>query len=51
MVNYRYALDDIEANHEAYMQDGRIAMSAEVRAMTKGLAEAAGRPLRRMGTG
>jgi len=34
MVNYRYALDEIEANHEAYMQDGRIAMSAEVRAMT-----------------
>ncbi|HEY5597947.1 MAG TPA: malonyl-CoA decarboxylase [Kiloniellales bacterium] len=51
MVNYRYVLDDIEANHEAYVKDGRIAMSAEVRAMTKGLPETSRRPPRRIGLG
>lgn len=34
MVNYRYGLDEIEANHEAYMKNGRIAMSSDVRALT-----------------
>jgi malonyl-CoA decarboxylase len=51
MVNYRYGLDEIEANHEAYMKDGRIAMSAEVRAMTKGLVDSGGQPLRLTGRG
>jgi malonyl-CoA decarboxylase len=48
MVNYRYGLDEIEVNHEAYMKDGRIAMSAEMRAMTKGLTDAGGQSLRRV---
>jgi len=37
MVNYRYDLDHIEANHEAFMKDGRIAMSGEVRALARPL--------------
>ncbi len=39
MVNYRYLVGDIEKNHEAYLQGGRVVMSAEVR----GLAKQAGR--------
>ncbi len=35
MVNYCYRLGDIEKNHETYMQRGRIAMSAEVKALAK----------------
>jgi malonyl-CoA decarboxylase len=35
MVNYRYDPDDIEVNHEAFVKDGRIAMSSEVRALTR----------------
>ena len=31
MVNYLYALDRIEANHEAYAEKGRVAASAAVR--------------------
>lgn len=31
MVNYRYALEDLEANLEAFAAEGRIAMSATVR--------------------
>jgi len=37
MVNYRYDLDDIEANHEAFVKDGRIAMSSDVRALARPL--------------
>lgn len=33
MVNYRYALEDIEQNHDAYLHDGIIAASDEVRAL------------------
>ena len=33
MVNYRYRLDRIEANHEAYVTEGTIAASRAVRAM------------------
>lgn len=33
MVNYRYAPDEIIANHEAYVGDGRIAFSGKVRAL------------------
>ncbi len=36
MVNYLYALDDIESNHEAYRGDGRIAASTQVRALLEG---------------
>ncbi|MEM7423530.1 MAG: malonyl-CoA decarboxylase [Pseudomonadota bacterium] len=32
MVNYRYRLDKIEANHEAYIRDGTIAASRSVKA-------------------
>jgi len=33
MVNYRYKLDEIEANHEAYTGEGRIAAAPTVRAL------------------
>jgi malonyl-CoA decarboxylase len=46
MVNYRYVLNDIEANHEAYMKDGRIVMGADMRALTKGLSDTGGGPPR-----
>jgi malonyl-CoA decarboxylase len=35
MVNYRYKLGDVDANHEAYAS-GRIVASREVRALAKG---------------
>ncbi len=35
MVNYRYKLDDVDANHEAYA-NGRIVASREMRALLKG---------------
>ena len=35
MVNYRYVVDDLEKNHEAYMQRGEIAMGPEVRSLAK----------------
>jgi len=35
MVNYRYKLSDVDANHEAYAH-GRVVTSREVRALTKG---------------
>ncbi|WID99883.1 malonyl-CoA decarboxylase (plasmid) [Bosea vestrisii] len=31
MVNYLYALDEIEANHEAFAENGKVAASAPVR--------------------
>jgi malonyl-CoA decarboxylase len=31
MVNYLYALDDLEANLEAFTSEGRIATSAAIR--------------------
>lgn len=37
MVNYRYILDDIEKNHEAYMKDRRITLGSEVKAITRPL--------------
>ena len=33
MINYLYRSDMIEANHEAYKGEGRIAMSPAVRAL------------------
>ena len=33
MVNYRYRLDRIEANHEAYAKDGEIRASRAVRGL------------------
>jgi len=35
MINYLYKSDTIEANHEAYKGDGRIAVSASVRALAR----------------
>jgi malonyl-CoA decarboxylase len=35
MVNYRYKLDDIEANHEAYTGEGRVRISSLVRGLLK----------------
>jgi len=35
MVNYRYKLSDVDANHEAYA-NGRIIASREVRALARG---------------
>lgn len=36
MVNYRYRLDKIEANHEAYVGSGEIAAARAVKALLKG---------------
>jgi malonyl-CoA decarboxylase len=35
MVNYRYKLDDIEANHEAYTGEGRVRISSSVRGLLR----------------
>ena len=35
MVNYRYKLDEIEANHEAYTSDGTVALAGAVRRLLK----------------
>ena len=35
MINYRYKLAEIEANHEAYTGDGKINTSSQVRAHLK----------------
>ena len=35
MVNYLYALDRIEENHEAYAERGRVAASPEVRKLRR----------------
>ena len=35
MVNYRYKLADVDANHEAYA-GGRVVASREVRALARG---------------
>jgi malonyl-CoA decarboxylase len=36
MVNYRYRQSDIEANHEAYTGEGRVAAASAVRSLLKG---------------
>ncbi|MEE8500608.1 MAG: malonyl-CoA decarboxylase [Kiloniellales bacterium] len=51
MVNYRYLLGDMEKNHEAYMKDGRIAMSSELKSLTRAAADAGNGPLKRLGLG
>jgi malonyl-CoA decarboxylase len=35
MVNYRYELDAVERNHEAYVNEGRIAASRRVRSLAR----------------
>ena len=42
MVNYRYELDDIEKNHEAYAQDGTVAASRAVRSQLRPAAKSKG---------
>ena len=37
MVNYRYLPDEIEANHEAYVSDGKVAVGPEVKSLMKRL--------------
>ncbi len=52
MVNYRYVLDDIEKNHEAYVAKNSIVMSADVKALAKRAREGGGAAaLRRLGLG
>ena len=36
MVNYLYRQGDIEANHEAYRDEGRVAASSTVRGLARG---------------
>ncbi len=36
MVNYRYKLDEIEANHEAYSADGQAAATGALKRLAKG---------------
>ncbi len=40
MVNYLYRVDDIAANHEAFVTRGKIASSSEVRALARRAAQA-----------
>jgi malonyl-CoA decarboxylase len=35
MVNYLYRLGDIEANHEAYRDEGRVVASSSVRSLAR----------------
>ena len=50
MANYRYVLDEIESNHEAYMKDGVFALGTEARALGRLAAEPEARAhLRRLG--
>jgi malonyl-CoA decarboxylase len=51
MVNYRYVVDEIEANHEAYMKDGHIALGQEMRGLVRNLRDASGGRLRLLGIG
>jgi malonyl-CoA decarboxylase len=50
MVNYRYVLGEMEKNHEAYMNKSRMAMSAEVKSLTRN-SEPGNGPLKRLGLG
>jgi len=50
MVNYRYVLGEMEKNHEAYMNAGRIAMSGEIKALARN-GEPGNGPLKRLGLG
>ncbi|WP_419904156.1 malonyl-CoA decarboxylase [Kiloniella sp.] len=43
MVNYRYDLSEIEKNHERFINDGRVAMSSQVKSYLKQLGGALGK--------
>jgi len=51
MVNYRYVVDEIEANHEAYMKDGHITLGQEMRGLLRSARDASGSRLRMLGIG
>lgn len=51
MVNYRYVVDDVEANHEAYMKDGHIALGPDMRSLVKASGDVAASALRGLGIG
>ena len=52
MVNYRYILDDIEKNHEAFVSKSTVVMSTDVKALAKRAREGGGgAALRRLGLG
>lgn len=36
MINYRYKLGEIDANHEAYRGEGRVTLSSAMKALSKG---------------
>lgn len=36
MINYRYKLGEIDANHEAYRGEGRVTLSSAMKALAKG---------------
>jgi len=36
MVNYRYKLEEIERNHEAYRGEGRVTAASSVRKLLRG---------------
>lgn len=48
MVNYRYAVDHIEQNHEAYMRENRIVLGSEVKSLLRGWKASDGTPLRKL---
>jgi len=49
MVNYRYVLDEMEKNHEAYVRGRRPAMGSDFRARARSLREAGASPLKKLG--
>jgi malonyl-CoA decarboxylase len=51
MVNYRYVVDEIEANHEAYMQNGAVALGQEMRSLLRSARDSSGGRLRLLGIG
>ncbi len=48
MVNYRYIVEHIEQNHEAYLHDNRIVLGSEVRSLLRGWKAPDGTPLRKL---
>ncbi|MDX1711371.1 MAG: malonyl-CoA decarboxylase [Rhodovibrionaceae bacterium] len=51
MVNYRYVVGQLEENHEAYVRDGRIAFSSNVRSLLKGQKDSSGQSVVRKARG
>ena len=51
MVNYRYVVDEIEANHEGYMKDGHIALGQEMRGLLRNQRDGSGARLRLLSIG